>query len=55
MGSRSYSPGPLGHNEVSLRSFARRMREVIPESGLKHSPGPGWSSTGRTGSERIRG
>ena len=55
MGSRSYSPGPLGHNEVSLRSFARRMREMIPESGLEHSPGPGWSSAGRTGSERVRG
>ena len=26
MGSRSYSPGPLGRNEVSLRSFAQRMR-----------------------------
>ena len=42
MGSRSYSPGPLGRNEVSLRSFARRMRELIPESRLEHSPGAGW-------------
>ena len=47
MGSRSYSPGPLGHSEVSLRSFARRMREVIPESCLEHSPAAGWSSAGR--------
>jgi phenylpropionate dioxygenase-like ring-hydroxylating dioxygenase large terminal subunit len=46
MASRSYSPGPLGHNEVSLRSFARRIREVIPESSLEHSPGAGWSSAG---------
>jgi len=55
MGSRSYSPGPLGHNEVSLRSFARRMREVIPESSLEHSPGPGWSRDGQIGGDGIRG
>jgi phenylpropionate dioxygenase-like ring-hydroxylating dioxygenase large terminal subunit len=42
MGSRSYSPGPLGRNEVSLRSFAHRMRELIPESRLEHAPAPGW-------------
>jgi carnitine monooxygenase subunit len=47
MGSRSYTPGPLGRNEVSLRSFARRMREVIPESSLEHAPGAGWRSAGR--------
>jgi phenylpropionate dioxygenase-like ring-hydroxylating dioxygenase large terminal subunit len=44
MGSRSYSPGPLGRNEVSLRSFAHRMRELIPESRLEHAPAPGWRS-----------
>jgi phenylpropionate dioxygenase-like ring-hydroxylating dioxygenase large terminal subunit len=42
MGSRSYTPGPLGRNEVSLRSFARRMRELIPESRLEQAPAPGW-------------
>jgi phenylpropionate dioxygenase-like ring-hydroxylating dioxygenase large terminal subunit len=42
MSSRSYSPGPLGRNEVSLRSFARRMRELLPESRLEHAPAPGW-------------
>jgi Ring hydroxylating alpha subunit (catalytic domain) len=42
MGSRSYSPGPLGRNEVSLRSFAHRMRELLPESRLEHAPAPGW-------------
>jgi carnitine monooxygenase subunit len=46
MGSRSYSPGPLGNNEVSLRSFARRMRELIPESRLEHAPKPGWRTVG---------
>jgi phenylpropionate dioxygenase-like ring-hydroxylating dioxygenase large terminal subunit len=42
MHSRSYTPGPLGRNEVSLRSFARRMRELIPESKLERAPAPGW-------------
>jgi phenylpropionate dioxygenase-like ring-hydroxylating dioxygenase large terminal subunit len=42
MSSRSYSPGPLGRNEVSLRSFARRMRELLPESRMEHAPAPGW-------------
>ena len=43
MGSRSYSPGPLGRNVVSLRSFARRMPEIIPESRLGGPPPSGWS------------
>ncbi|MGO9932013.1 MAG: aromatic ring-hydroxylating oxygenase subunit alpha [Steroidobacteraceae bacterium] len=47
MGSRSYSPGPLGSCEVSLRSFARRMRELIPESRLDRAPGAGWRSGGK--------
>jgi carnitine monooxygenase subunit len=42
MGSRSYTPGPLGRTEVSLRSFARRMRDLIPESRLDRAPAPGW-------------
>ncbi len=42
MASRSFSPGPLGRNEVSLRSFARRMRDLIPESRLERAPAPGW-------------
>ena len=42
MGSRSYTPGPLGRTEVSLRSFARRMRELIPESRLNDAPSAGW-------------
>jgi phenylpropionate dioxygenase-like ring-hydroxylating dioxygenase large terminal subunit len=46
MGSRSYSPGPLGHNEVGLRSFAHRMREVIPESRLERAPAAGWRTAG---------
>jgi phenylpropionate dioxygenase-like ring-hydroxylating dioxygenase large terminal subunit len=46
MRSRSYTPGPLGHNEVSLRSFARRMRELIPESRLESPPAAGWQTAG---------
>jgi len=52
MGSRSYTPGPLGRSEVSLRSFARRMRDLIPESRLDSAPGAGWH---RRDSTRIRG
>jgi len=43
MGSSSYSSGPLSDGEVCLRSFARRMRTVIPESTLPHAPARGWS------------
>jgi phenylpropionate dioxygenase-like ring-hydroxylating dioxygenase large terminal subunit len=49
MGSRSYTPGPLGHNEVSLRSFAHRLRELIPESRLQTAPSPGWRTAGQAG------
>jgi hypothetical protein len=42
MGSRSYSPGPLGKAEVALRSFGRRMRDLIPESRLERAPAAGW-------------
>jgi phenylpropionate dioxygenase-like ring-hydroxylating dioxygenase large terminal subunit len=42
MGSRSFTPGPLGRSEVALRSFARRIRELIPESRLDRAPGAGW-------------
>ena len=42
MNSSSYSAGPLGEGEVCLRSFARRMRGLIPESRLPQAPAPGW-------------
>jgi len=47
MGSSSYTMGPLSDNEVSLKSFARRMRELIPESRLDRPPSPGWSRASR--------
>ena len=32
MSSSSFTIGPLSESEVCLRSFARRMRAMIPES-----------------------
>ena len=43
MGSASYVAGPLGTSEVCLRSFAQKLRRLIPEARLDHSPPPGWS------------
>lgn len=43
MASRRYKPGPLGRSEVCLRSFARKLRRLIPESNLHQPPPPGWS------------
>jgi carnitine monooxygenase subunit len=43
MASSSYTSGPLSDGEVCLRSFARRMRTLIPESTLPHPPARGWS------------
>jgi carnitine monooxygenase subunit len=43
MGSSSYSSGPLSDGEVCLRSFAKRMRGLIPESTLPQAPARGWS------------
>lgn len=42
MASSSYSVGPLGKHEVSLKSFARKIRGLIPESQLLRQPAPGW-------------
>ncbi len=44
MQSASYEAGPLGTSEVCLRSFARRLRDMIPESRLPTAPPPGWAS-----------
>ncbi|MEJ0046688.1 MAG: SRPBCC family protein [Rhodospirillales bacterium] len=41
MASRSYTVGPLGDSEVSLKSFGRRMRELIPQAALHRPPFPG--------------
>ena len=43
MESSLYRPGPLGESEVCLRSFARKLRRLIPEARLDRPPPPGWS------------
>ena len=43
MQSRSYVAGPLGQSEVCLRSFARKLRRLIPEARLAVPPKAGWS------------
>ncbi len=43
MSSSSYTNGPLGRGEVSLRAFGRRLRELIPQTALPRRPAPGWS------------
>jgi phenylpropionate dioxygenase-like ring-hydroxylating dioxygenase large terminal subunit len=44
MQSPSYRPGPLGTSEVCLRSFAQKLRRLIPEARLESPPPPGWAS-----------
>ena len=43
MQSESYVAGPLGTSEVCLRSFARKLRRLIPEARLDSPPPPGWN------------
>ncbi|MBA3526244.1 MAG: aromatic ring-hydroxylating dioxygenase subunit alpha [Pseudomonadota bacterium] len=44
MQSSSYVAGPLGTSEVCLRSFARKLRRMIPEARLEQPPVAGWSA-----------
>jgi carnitine monooxygenase subunit len=43
MQSPSYKAGPLGTSEVCLRSFAQKLRKLIPEARQDSAPPPGWS------------
>ena len=43
MQSPTYAAGPLGTSEVCLRSFARKLRKLIPEARRDSPPPPGWS------------
>ena len=43
MQAPSYVAGPLGTSEVCLRSFAQKLRRLIPEARLERPPPPGWS------------
>ena len=38
MESASYEPGPLGTSEVCLRSFAAKLRRMVPEARLERPP-----------------
>jgi carnitine monooxygenase subunit len=38
MASSHYRPGPLGKSEVCLRSFAQKLRRIIPETRLAAPP-----------------
>jgi phenylpropionate dioxygenase-like ring-hydroxylating dioxygenase large terminal subunit len=42
MQSPAYVAGPLGTSEVCLRSFAQKLRRLIPEARLERPPAPGW-------------
>jgi phenylpropionate dioxygenase-like ring-hydroxylating dioxygenase large terminal subunit len=43
MQSPTYIAGPLGVSEVCLRSFAKKLRKMIPEARLESPPPAGWS------------
>jgi len=45
MQSATYEPGPLGKSEVCLRSFAKKLRQLIPEARRAFPPPPGWSGS----------
>ena len=44
MASRSYTAGPIGRSEVCLRSFAKKIRAIVPEARLRERPEKGWSA-----------
>jgi len=48
MASQSYTAGPIGTSEVCLRSFAAKIRTIIPEARLHRAPAPGWSRRPRS-------
>jgi phenylpropionate dioxygenase-like ring-hydroxylating dioxygenase large terminal subunit len=43
MASQSYTAGPIGRSEVCLRSFAKKIRHIIPEARQHRAPASGWS------------
>lgn len=44
MASKSYGTGPLATSEVCLRSFAKKIRALIPQARQPFAPAPGWSN-----------
>ncbi len=49
MQSANYEAGPLGISEVCLRSFAGKLRKLIPEARLGSPPPAGWSRLANLG------
>ena len=45
MASRTYGAGPIGASEVCLRSFARKIRALVPQARQHRAPPAGWSHT----------
>jgi carnitine monooxygenase subunit len=43
MASGRYAAGPIGASEVCLRSFAKKIRALIPQARLREAPPAGWS------------
>src|ERR1051325_12159774 len=43
MQSPTYAAGPLGTSEVCLRSFAKKLRQMMPEARLETPPPAGSS------------
>lgn len=43
MQSKTYGTGPIATSEVCLRSFAKKIRALIPEARQPFAPVPGWS------------
>ncbi len=54
MASRSYTAGPIATSEVCLRSFARKIRALIPEARLERAPGKGWSVVPHAATPALR-
>lgn len=51
MASQTYTAGPIGASEVCLRSFAKKIRRIIPEARQHRAPAPGWSRRPRAVTE----
>jgi len=45
MTSKTYGTGPIAASETCLRSFARKIRTIVPEARQPFPPAPGWSRT----------
>jgi carnitine monooxygenase subunit len=45
MASKSYGAGPIATSEVCLRSFAKKIRALIPQARQPFAPAPGWSKS----------